>query len=113
MTCPGKNAQSSVIHLRLPRLATSTACYAACREISRSCCRGGSGRDGGRCPSAGANLQGPGHQKTLAGAALKSLMGKCEKDAATACSKSATDKKLSRAAKSSHVKQCVSDTVGS
>lgn len=51
-------------------------------------------------------------QKTLAGAALKSLMGKCEKDAARACSTSATDKKLSGAAKSSHVKQCASDTVG-
>jgi hypothetical protein len=36
-----------------------------------------------------------------------------KKDAATACSTSATDMKLSGAAKSGHVKQCVSDTVGS
>jgi hypothetical protein len=40
-------------------------------------------------------------------------MSKCEKDAATVCSKSASDKKLSGAAKSSHVKTCVSNAVGS
>jgi hypothetical protein len=40
-------------------------------------------------------------------------MGNCAKDAATACSKSACDKKLSGAAKSSHLKKCVSNTVGS
>jgi len=40
-------------------------------------------------------------------------MTKCEKDATTACSKSATDKKLAGAAKTSHVKKCVGDTVGS
>ena len=52
-------------------------------------------------------------QKKLAGAALKSFMTKCEKDASAACSKSAAEKKLSGAAKTSHVKKCVSDAVGS
>jgi hypothetical protein len=51
-------------------------------------------------------------QKKLAGAALKSFMTKCEKDASAACSKSASDKKLAGAAKTSHVKKCVSDAVG-
>jgi hypothetical protein len=51
-------------------------------------------------------------QKNLAGAALKSFMTKCEKDASAACSKSAADKKLAGAAKASHVKKCVSDAVG-
>jgi hypothetical protein len=54
-------------------------------------------------------------EKTLAGAALKSFMfmTKCEKDANASCSKSAADKKLAGAAKTSHVKKCVSDAVGS
>lgn len=51
-------------------------------------------------------------QKKLAGAALKSFMTKCEKDAQAACSKSAGDKKLSGAAKTSHMKKCVGDAVG-
>ena len=50
--------------------------------------------------------------KKLAGAALNSFMGKCEKDAQAACDKSAADKKLAGAAKTSHVKKCVSDAVG-
>jgi hypothetical protein len=74
---------------------------------------GGSDRDGGRCPSVGADLNDPGRSEEACGHPLKSFMSKCEKDAATVCSKSASDKKLSGAAKSSHVKQCVSDTVGS
>ena len=51
--------------------------------------------------------------KKLAGAALKSFMTKCEKDAKAACDKSAADKKLAGAAKTSHVKKCVGDAVGS
>lgn len=51
--------------------------------------------------------------KKLAGAALKSFMTKCEKDAKAACDKSAAEKKLAGAAKTSHVKKCVSDSVGS
>jgi hypothetical protein len=50
--------------------------------------------------------------KKLAGAAMKSFMTKCGKDAQAACDKSAADKKLSGAAKTSHVKKCVSDAVG-
>lgn len=51
--------------------------------------------------------------KKLAGAAHKSFMTKCEKDAQAACDKSAADKKLAGAAKSSHLKKCVTDAVGS
>ena len=51
--------------------------------------------------------------KKLAGAALKSFMTKCEKDATSACTVQATDKKLAGAAKNSFTKKCVSDAVGS
>jgi hypothetical protein len=50
--------------------------------------------------------------KKLAGAALKSFMTKCEKDAAASCDKAAAGKKLAGAAKSSFSKKCVSDAVG-
>jgi hypothetical protein len=50
--------------------------------------------------------------KKLAGAAQKSFMTKCEKDAQAACDKSAADKKLAGAAKTSHIKKCMSDAVG-
>ncbi len=66
-----------------------------------------------------AHAQGPGGSctaqatsKKLAGAALKSFMTKCEKDAAATCDKSAADKKLAGAAKTSHTKKCVLDAVG-
>ena len=49
--------------------------------------------------------------KKLAGAALKSFMTKCEKDAAASCDKAAASKKLAGAAKSSFAKKCVSDAV--
>ena len=52
-------------------------------------------------------------EKKLAGAALKSFMTKCEKDAKAACDKSAAEKKLAGAAKTSHIKKCVGDAVGS
>src|SRR5262245_13856451 len=56
-------------------------------------------------------------EKKLAGAALKSFMTKCEKDAKAtcakdaqaACEKDATDKTLRGAAKASHMKKCVAD----
>jgi hypothetical protein len=50
--------------------------------------------------------------KKLAGAALKSFMTKCEKDAATTCETDSKDKKLAGAAKTSHMKKCVGDAVG-
>lgn len=50
--------------------------------------------------------------KKLAGAALKSFMTKCEKDATEACTKSAGDKKLAGAAKTSFTSKCVKDSVG-
>ena len=51
--------------------------------------------------------------KKLAGAALKSFMTKCEKDAATTCEADSKEKKLAGAAKTSHMKKCVADSVGS
>jgi hypothetical protein len=61
----------------------------------------------------GATCKAQAGDKKLAGAALKSFMTKCEKDAKAACDKSAADKKLAGAAKASHLKKCVSDAVGS
>jgi hypothetical protein len=50
--------------------------------------------------------------KKLAGAAQKSFMTKCEKDAKAACEKSTMDMKLAGAAKTSHMKKCMSDATG-
>ena len=50
--------------------------------------------------------------KKLAGAALKSFMTKCEKDATTTCETDSKDKKLAGAAKTGHMKKCVGDAVG-
>ena len=50
--------------------------------------------------------------KKLAGAALKSFMTKCERDATTTCETNSKDKKLAGAAKTSHMKKCVGDAVG-
>jgi hypothetical protein len=50
--------------------------------------------------------------KKLAGAAQKSFMTKCEKDAKTTCETDSKDKKLAGAAKNSHMKKCVTDAVG-
>ncbi len=51
--------------------------------------------------------------KKLAGAALKSFMTKCEKDATSTCAADTKQKNLAGAAKNSHMKKCVSDAVGS
>jgi hypothetical protein len=50
--------------------------------------------------------------KPLVGAALKSFMKKCERDANTTCAKDSADRKLTGAAKTSHMKKCVEDAVG-
>jgi hypothetical protein len=51
-------------------------------------------------------------EKKLAGAALKSFMTKCERDAKASCDASAKDKKLAGAAKTSFTKKCVTDATG-
>jgi hypothetical protein len=51
--------------------------------------------------------------KKLAGAALKSFMTKCERDAKAKCDADSKAKNLAGAARTSHVKKCVSDEVGS
>jgi hypothetical protein len=50
--------------------------------------------------------------KKLAGAALKSFMTKCEKDATASCEADSKQKNLAGAAKTSHMKKCVADSVG-
>ncbi len=50
--------------------------------------------------------------KKLAGAAQKSFMTKCEKDATATCQKTSADKKLAGAAKTSFETKCVKDAVG-
>jgi hypothetical protein len=50
--------------------------------------------------------------KKLAGAALKSFMTKCEKDAKGTCEADSKAKSLAGAAKNSHMKKCVTDAVG-
>ena len=50
--------------------------------------------------------------KKLAGAALKSFMTKCERDAKTTCEADSKQKNLAGAAKASHMKKCVGDAVG-
>jgi psiF repeat len=50
--------------------------------------------------------------KNLRGAAEKSFLTKCEKDARTACDTQAKEKKLAGAARTSFTKKCVTDAVG-
>jgi hypothetical protein len=50
--------------------------------------------------------------KKLAGAALKSFMTKCQKDATTTCEADSKQKNLAGAAKASHMKKCVGDALG-
>jgi psiF repeat-containing protein len=50
--------------------------------------------------------------KKLHGAAMKSFMTKCEKDAKTKCTADATAKKLHGAAEKSFTTKCVKDATG-
>jgi hypothetical protein len=51
-------------------------------------------------------------KQKLAGAALTSFMGKCEREAQEACDTKAGAQKLAGAAKNSFTKKCVTDAVG-
>jgi hypothetical protein len=51
-------------------------------------------------------------KQKLAGAALKSFMTKCEREAQEACDTKAGAQKLAGAAKNSFTKKCVTDSVG-
>jgi hypothetical protein len=51
-------------------------------------------------------------KQKLAGAALKSFMTKCEREAHEACDTKAGAQKLAGAAKNSFTKKCVTDSVG-
>jgi hypothetical protein len=59
-----------------------------------------------------ATCKGDASDKHLAGAALTSFMGKCERDARTSCTMSADDRKLAGAARTSFTKKCINDAVG-
>ena len=50
--------------------------------------------------------------RKLAGAAQKSFMTKCSRDAESACNAQAAERKLAGAAKASFTKKCVADTAG-
>ena len=65
------------------------------------------------CGPAFATCKSDAADKKLAGAALKSFMTKCEKDATATCDADSKEKKLAGAAKTSHMKKCVADAVGS
>lgn len=51
-------------------------------------------------------------EKKLAGAAKKSFLDKCERDATARCESAAAEKKLKGAAKTSFTGKCVKDAVG-
>ncbi len=50
--------------------------------------------------------------KKLSGAARTSHMAKCQKDVTAACEADSVAKKLSGAAKTAHMKKCIADGVG-
>lgn len=62
--------------------------------------------------AAGSTCSDQAGDKKLAGAALKSFMTKCEKEAKASCDAAAAEKKLSGAAKTSFTKKCVKDATG-
>jgi len=62
--------------------------------------------------SAHATCKSDAADKKLAGAALKSFMTKCEKDAKAKCEADSNTKKLAGAARKSHMTKCVTDEVG-
>jgi len=64
------------------------------------------------CAPAVATCKSDATDKKLAGAALKSFMTKCERDATTTCEADSKQKNLAGAAKTSHMKKCVADAVG-
>jgi hypothetical protein len=63
-------------------------------------------------PSLAASCKEDAAAKKLAGAALKSFMTKCERDAQSSCDVKAKEQKLAGAAKNSFTKKCVTDATG-
>lgn len=60
----------------------------------------------------GATCQANAAEKKLAGAAKKSFLTKCQKDAKAVCEAHSKEKKLAGAAKNSFEKKCLKDAVG-
>ena len=60
----------------------------------------------------GASCTASATEKKLSGAARTSFMKKCEKDATAVCDAAAVEKKIFGAAKNSFTKKCVKDAVG-
>ncbi len=63
-------------------------------------------------PAHAASCKEQASEKKLAGAAQKSFMQKCEREAKASCDMSAGEKKLAGAAKTSFTKKCVTDAIG-
>ena len=63
-------------------------------------------------PSLGASCKEESAKRKLAGAAEKSFLAKCEKEAIAGCDIKAKDQKLAGAAKNSFTKKCVTEAVG-
>lgn len=64
------------------------------------------------CTGANATCKSDAADKKLVGAALKSFMTKCEKDAKAKCTAESKEQKLKGAAAASHTKKCTTDMVG-
>lgn len=60
----------------------------------------------------GATCQATAAEKKLAGAAKKSFVTKCQKDAKAVCEATSKEKKLAGAAKNSFEKKCLKDAAG-
>ncbi|MCC6887180.1 MAG: hypothetical protein IT536_01370 [Hyphomicrobiales bacterium] len=63
-------------------------------------------------PSLAASCKEEAAKRKLAGAALTSFMGKCEREAQESCDAKAGSQKLAGAAKTSFTKKCLSEAVG-
>ena len=64
------------------------------------------------CSPASATCKSDAADKKLAGAALKSFLTNCVRDARTACTGNPDLQRLSRAARTSEMRKCVADAFG-
>lgn len=63
-------------------------------------------------PSLAASCKEEAAKRKLAGAAMTSFMGKCEREAQEACDTKSGSQKLAGAAKTSFTKKCMTEAVG-
>lgn len=84
------------MEVSLKKVLLAAALALVCTAANATCKTDAVGKDG----------------KALVGAALKSFMTKCEKDAKVKCTAESKTQKLSGAAATSHTKKCTTDAVG-